>query len=200
MFNNKKYINRWIYISVLISAMLGLVAAFVLSIDAVELIKNPNTQLSCSINAVINCATVGKTSYSSLFGFPNSFIGMMIMPIFVIVAISWLYNVKFPRQFMFGVQIAAFLALVFAYYLFHISLFVISALCPWCLLVDISTIVMFFAITRFNICEDNLYLSKKYASNMKDFIKKDYDKFAVALLIVAAVAIIISKFGSSLFA
>ena len=35
---------------------------------------------------------------------------------------------------------------------------------------------------------------------MKDFIKKDYDKFAVALLIVAAVAIIISKFGSSLFA
>ena len=191
--------NRWIFITILVTSILGLLAAFVLSIEAITLLKDPGAQLSCSINAVINCATVAQTSYSWLFGFPNSFIGMMVMPVFVVTAVIGLYGVKLPRQFMFAIQGMAFFALLFAYYLFHISLFAIQVLCPWCLLVDVTTIIMFFVITRYNINEGNLYLSKRLAASAKDFIKKDYDKFAAALLIVAGVAIIIAKFGSSLF-
>ncbi len=198
--NNQLRSNRWIFITILITSLLGLLAAFVLSVEAVELLKNPNAQFSCSINAVVNCATVAKTSYSSLLGFPNSFIGMMVMPLFVVVAIAGLYGVKFPRQFMFGVQIAAFFALVFAFYLFHISVVLIQALCPWCLLVDVTTIIMFFALTRYNVNEDNLYFSKKFSNQAKKFIQKDYDKFAATLLIVVGIAIIIATFGSSLFA
>jgi len=192
--------NRWIFITVFVTSALGLLAAFVLSIEAIELVKNPNAQFSCSINAVINCATVAQTSYSWLFGFPNSLIGMMVMPIFVITAIAGLYGVKFPRQFMFAIQAMAFFSLLFAFYLFHISIVIIQVLCPWCLLVDVTTIIMFFALTRYNVNVGNLYLSKKYANLAKNFIKKDYDKFAAALIIVAGAVIIVAKFGSSLFA
>lgn len=192
--------NRWIFVTVLVTSLLGLLAAFVLSVEAIELIKNPNAQFSCSINAVINCATVAQTSYSWLFGFPNSLIGMMVMPIFIVVAIAGLYGVKFPRQFMFAVQVMALSSLAFAFYLFHISIVVIQVLCPWCLLVDVTTIIMFSALTRYNVSEGNLYLSKKCANLAKNFIKKDYDKFAAALLIVAGAVIIVAKFGSSLFA
>ena len=192
--------SRIIFTTMLITSALGLLAAFVLSIEAIELLKNPNAQLSCSINAVINCATVAQTSYSSLLGFPNSFIGMMVMPVFVVVSIAGLYGVKFPSQFMFAVQIVAFSALLFAFYLFHISIVIIQVLCPWCLLVDVTTIIMFFALTRYNVSVDNLYLSKKYVILAKNFIKKDYDKFSAALLIVAGAGIIVAKFGSSLFA
>src|SRR5680860_1634604 len=122
--------NRWIFITVFVTSALGLLAAFVLSIEAIELVKNPNAQFSCSINAVINCATVAQTSYSWLFGFPNSLIGMMVMPIFVITAIAGLYGVKFPRQFMFAIQAMAFFSLLFAFYLFHISIVIIQVLCP----------------------------------------------------------------------
>lgn len=192
--------NRWIFVTVLVTSLLGLLAAFVLSIDAIEIIKNPNAQFSCNINAVVNCGTVAKTSYSSLLGFPNSFIGMMVMPVFAVVAIAGLYGVKFPRQFMFAVQALAFFSLLFAFYLFHISIILIQVLCPWCLLVDVTTIIMFFALARYNINHDNLYLSKKLAASAKTFIAKDYDKFAAALLIVVGAAVIVAKFGSSLFA
>ncbi len=191
---------RWMFLTILITSLLGVLAAFVLSIDAFEILKNPNVQLSCSINAVINCATVAKTSYSSLLGFPNSFLGMMVEPAFVVVAIAGLYGVKFPRQFMFGVQAAALFALIYAYYLFEISVNVIQVLCPWCLSVDVATIIMFAAITRYNIIEDNLYLTKKISAKAKSFVNRDFDKFTAALLIVIGVAVIIVKFGSGLFA
>jgi uncharacterized membrane protein len=192
--------DRWIFITVLITAFLGLIAAFVLSVEAVELLKNPSAQFSCSINAIINCATVGKTSYASLLGFPNSFIGMIGEPVFITVAIAGLYRVKLPRQFMFAIQAMAVFSLVYAFFLFHISAFIIQALCPWCLLVDVSTIVMFFAITRYNINENNLYLSKKLATRAKIFVQKDYDKFVAVLLVVIGIGIMIAKFGSALFA
>lgn len=192
--------NRFIFTTVLITSLIGLLASFVLSVDAIEILKNPNAKLSCSINAVVDCAAVAKTSYSSLLGFPNSFIGMMTMPIFVIVAIAGLYRVKFPRQFMFAVQAMAIGALLFAFFLFHVSVVLIQILCPWCLLVDVATIIMFFALTRYNISENNLYLSKKLSVYAEKFIQKDYDKFLAALLIVAGFAIIIMKFGASLFA
>lgn len=188
-----------IFSTVLATSLLGLLAAFVLSIEAFQLLINPNAQFGCSINAVVNCATVAKTSYSSLLGFPNSFMGMVVMPIFVTVAVLGLYRVKIPRQFMFDIQIMALGALVFAFYLFDVSVVLIQVLCPWCLLVDVTTIIMFFAITRYNINENNLYLSKKLSLYAEKFVQKDYDKFVAVLLIVAGVAVIITKFGSSLF-
>jgi len=192
--------NRWIFLSMLAGAVVSLIAAFVLSIEAFEIAKNPNVQLSCSINAIINCATVAKTSFASIFGFPNSFLGMIAEPVVITVAVAGLAGVKFPRLFMFAAQFFYTLGFIFAYYLFFIGLFVIQALCPWCLLVTLSTTFVLFSMTRYNIREDNLYLPKRFAAKAKNFINKDYDKLALALLVVAVIAVIIFKYGNGLFA
>jgi len=192
--------NRWIFTTILVAAIISLMAAFILSVEAFELAKNPNSQFGCSINIIINCATVAKSSYATMFGFPNSFIGLMMEPAFIVIAIAGLAGVRFHRLFMFIVQIIFTAALIFAYYLFFLSTFVIQALCPWCLLVMLSATVMFFSITRFNIREDNLYLSKKLAVRGKNFIKKDYDKLILALIVVASVILVIVKYGNGLFA
>jgi uncharacterized membrane protein len=192
--------NRWLFIIVLIAGFLALLGAFVLSVDAIELIKNPSVSLSCDINSVISCGTVGKTTYASMFGFPNSFIGMMSEPLFIVFAIAALMGVKFPKKFMFGLQLASVFALVFAAYLFVIGTYFIHALCPWCLTVDVATIAMLFAVTRYNIKEGNLYLSRNLDKKVRKFVEKDYDIFAVALIFVAAIAVMILEFGSSLFA
>jgi uncharacterized membrane protein len=200
--NHKEIITRqrrWSFIVIMVAALIGLIAAFALSVEAIELAKNPNAKLSCSINSVIDCAAVGNTSYSSLLGFPNSYIGMMVEPFFITVAITGLFIVKMPRKLMFAVQMMAIFALLFAYYLFHISVFTINVLCPWCLLVDVATIIMITAITRYNIREDNLYLSRNLSKKAKQFIEKDYDKLVAAALLVMAFAAIFAKFGASLF-
>lgn len=192
--------NRWIFISMLVGALLSLLAAFVLSVESIQLAKDPNAQLSCSVNIVLNCATVAKHPSAQLLGFPNSFIGMMAEPVVITVAIAGLAGIAFPRRFMFAAQIGYTLGLIFAWYLFYTSFVIIGALCPWCLLVTLTTTMVWFAISRYNIRENNLYLPKRAEKVLKSWIEKDYDKFALATIVVAAIAAIIIKYGDGLFA
>ncbi len=192
--------DRWIFASMLIGATASLVASFVLSVEAIELARNPNAILSCSINIVLNCATVGLHPSAHLFGFPNSFLGLIAEPIVITVAIAGLAGVKFPRRFMFVAQVCYTLGLIFALYLFYTSYFIIGALCPWCLLVTATTTFVWFAITRYNIREGNLYLSKKQSAKAKAFIERDYDKLILFTILFALVAAIIIKYGKALFA
>ena len=192
--------NRRIFIVIILMSILGLIAAFVLSVEAWQLAKDPNAIFECSVNVVVNCGTVAKSSYATIFGFPNAFVGMITEPIFVLLGVLLLIGVKLPRKFMFVVEILAGAALLFAYYLFYISTALIGALCPWCMLVMLSTTIMFFAITKYNIRENNLYLSKKISIKFNNFIKKDYDKLLLALIILLVAVIIVMKYGSGLFA
>lgn len=192
--------NRWIFATMLIGALLSLLASFVLSVEAVELARNPNAVLSCSVNIVLNCATVGIHPSASLWGFPNSFLGLIAEPVVITVAIAGLAGIKFPRRFMFVAQIGYTLGLIFAYYLFYTSMFVIQALCPWCLLVTATTTLVFFSITRFNIRENNLYLPSKVQKAAHAFIEKDYDKLVMGIIIVTIIAAIFLKYGDALFA
>lgn len=192
--------NRWIFISMLVGAIGSLVAAFVLSIEAFHLARNPDAILSCSVNLIVNCATVAKHPTNELFGFPNSFIGLMSEPVVISVAIAGLAGVRFPRLFMFTAQIFYTLGFIFALTLLYISMFIIQALCPWCLLVTLTTILVWFAITRYNIRENNLFLPKNANKLAHAWIEKDYDKFTMALLIFIIVAAIFLKYGDGLFA
>lgn len=191
--------NRWIFTSMLIGAVLSLIAAFVLSVESFHLAKNPDAELSCSVNVVVNCATVAKHPSAEMLGFPNSFFGMVAEPIVITVAIAGLVGIRFPRKFMFAAQIGYTAGLLYALYLLGISYFIIQALCPWCLLVTLTTILVWFAITRYNIRENNLYLPKRLSTSLRTFVKKDFDKLAMFSLIAFIVLAIVVKYGDGLF-
>lgn len=191
--------NRWIFASMLVGAILSLIASFALSAEAITLAENPNAQLSCSVNVVLNCATVGVHPSASFLGFPNSFFGLMAEPVVITVAIAGLAGVRFPRLFMFTAQIFYTIGFIFALVLFYISMFIIGALCPWCLLVTLTTTFVWFAITRYNIREGNLYLSKQLQRRAQQWIEKDYDKFTMAVVVFILVTMILMKYGNGLF-
>lgn len=192
--------NRWIFASMLVGAVLSLLASFVLAVETVELAKNPDAQLTCSVNVILNCATVAKHPTSETFGFPNPFLGLIAEPIVITVAIAGLAGIAFPRKFMFAAQIGYTLGFIFAWYLFYVSFNIIGALCPWCLLVTLTTTMVWFAITRYNIRENNLYLPKNASKKLHIWIEKDYDKMILASIVVLAIAAIIIKYGDGLFA
>jgi len=192
--------NRWIFGSMLVGSVLSLIAAFALSVDAVQLAKDPNATLSCSVNVLINCATVAKHPSAMMFGFPNSFLGLISEPVVITVAIAGLSGIRFPKKFMFVAQVFYTLGFLFALYLLSISYFVIGALCPWCLLVTLTTTLVFFAMTRYNVREENLYLPKKAAKRLKYwFEEKDYDKLVMWALIAFLTAMILIKYSKGLF-
>lgn len=192
--------NRWIFTSMLIGAIFSLISAFMLSVDAITIAKNADAVLACNINAIISCGTVAKTSYAALFGFPNSFLGLIVEPVVITIAVAGLSGVKFPRLFMASAQLFYTLGFLFAYYLFGVGLLIIHAVCPWCLVVTLSTTFVFFSMTRYNIRENNLFLSRSLSDKAKSFINKDYDKLVLGILVFAIFAILIARYGQALFA
>lgn len=189
----------WIFSTMLISAILSLIAAFVLSVESYHLALNPNAELSCSVNAILNCASVMKHPTAELLGFPNSYFGLIAEPVVITVAIAGLAGVRFPRPFMAAAQIGYAAGLIFAYYLFFISVNVIGALCPWCLLVTVSTTLVFMSLLHYNIREDNLYLSEKVSRVLQDWVKKDYDRFVTVVIIAVMLFVVLFKYHDGLF-
>lgn len=191
--------NAWVFGIMLVAGALGLLAAFVLSVDAFTVAKNPNAVLSCSINIILNCATVMKDPSADLLGFPNSLLGLMSEPLVIMLALAGLAGVRFPRWFMAVAQVGFAGGFFFAYYLYGVSVFQIGALCPWCLLTTMATTLAFMSLLHFNIREDNLYLSPKHSAIAKSWIKKGYDRFFTAVLLAVVVFIILFKYHNGLF-
>lgn len=192
--------EQWIFGTMLVFGVIGLGASFVLSIEEFHLLKNPDSILSCTINLVLNCATVMKTWQASVFGFPNMFIGLMGFPMVIMIALLGLSKVKFPRWFLIGAEIGYVFWTLFAYWLFFNSLYVIEVLCPWCLIVTFSMTMLATAITRYNLKNNTFKLKGDMYKKVARFVEKDYDKLAVAIWVVFLVSLVFAKFGDALFA
>ena len=141
-------------IEMVISGALGLLASFVLSIDALKLAADPNAGLSCNVNQVIDC---GKVRHD-LAGAP----ARRVLPQRVPRASRpsrwssrsrWRSSAAsiFPRWFMLSAQAIYTVGFVFAWWLFAQSYFVIHALCPWCLLITVTTTLVWAGLTRINV-------------------------------------------------
>jgi uncharacterized membrane protein len=184
------------YLTMLVSASLSLFAAMILSIDAFKLAKDVNTELSCSINAVVSCGKVALSWQSTVFGFPNSFIGLMFESAVITIAIAGLMQVRFPNSLM---RIAFFIysaALFFALWLFSQSFFVIKAFCPWCMLVTVSTISVFMSMLRINIYQNSFNWSEVNHQRVLRFILQGRDYAAMYIIYAVIAAGIIWKYGT----
>lgn len=189
----------WIFATMLISAILSLIASFVLSVESWHLAANPDAALSCSVNAIINCASVMEHPTSELFGFPNPYLGLIAEPVVITVAIAGLAGVRFPRSFMAAAQVGYGAGFIFAYYLLFVSVFEIGALCPWCLLVTLSTTLVFMSLLHYNIREENLYLNPKTSEVLQRWVKRGYDRLFTAVLLTACVFLVLFKYQGALF-
>jgi uncharacterized membrane protein len=192
--------RQWIFGTMLVFGITGLIASFVLANEEFHLLKNPDTILSCSINLVLNCATVMKSWQATVFGFPNMFIGLMGFPMVIMIALLGLSNVKLPRWFLIGAEIGYVFWTLFAYWLFFNSVYVIQVLCPWCLVVTFSMTMLSATMTRYNLLHNTFHFGKDANKKVVRFLEKDFDKLTVAIWVVLLVALVFAKFGDGLFA
>lgn len=144
------------YVEMLISSIVGLVASLVLSAEAMLLASNPAAVLSCDLSSKISCGVVAQSWQAQLFGWPNSFLGLMAEPVVITIAVAAIGGVQFPRWFMVAAQTVYAIGFLFAWWLFYEAYFVIGALCPWCLLITVTTTLVFMSMTRVNVLEGNL--------------------------------------------
>lgn len=140
----------------LIGGIIGYACAFVIMFDKVQILKNSHYVPSCSLNPVISCGSVMQSKQANVFGFPNPFIGLGAYPAIAVVGAALLAGAKFKKWFwlMFGAGLT--LGLAFAYWLLAESVYRIHALCPYCLAIDVVTIVMFWYTSLYIV--DNKFI------------------------------------------
>ncbi|GIE80583.1 membrane protein [Actinoplanes philippinensis] len=194
-----RHSDAWIYGTMLVSALISLTASLVLSVDAVELARNPAADLSCNLNAVVSCGTVGLSWQAQLFGFPNAFLGLIAEPVVITLAVAALGGVRFPRWFMIAAQTVYTLGLIFAYWLFYQALVNIGALCPWCLLVTVSTTLVWVSLTHVTIRDDCLPMPSSWRGPARRALAADWDALAVTVWLLVLALIIVTHYGAALF-
>lgn len=195
-----RHSNAFIFTTMLVSACVSLLASFVLSIDALRLAEDPGLVLGCDINAVLSCGAVAQSWQAQLFGFPNAFLGLVAEPVVITIAVASLGGVRFPRWFMFAAQVVYTLGLVFAYWLFAQSTFVIGVMCPWCLLVTVSTTLVFTSLTHVNVRDGNLYLPRRALARLRWAVERDIDLVVVWAWLLGLTVFVILRYGPALVA
>ncbi|WP_142118743.1 vitamin K epoxide reductase family protein [Rarobacter faecitabidus] len=194
-----RHTNGYLFGTMLVSALLSLVAAFVLSYDAVVLAANPAAELSCNINSVLSCGQVALSWQAELFGFPNSFLGLACEPVVITIAVASLAGTRFPRWFMAAAQFIYLLGLIFAYWLFFQSSFVIHALCPWCLIITFGTTAVFMTLLHVNLRDNNFYLPARWHERAKSALRMNIDLLVTFVLCATIASIILIQYGDKIF-
>ncbi|MGV9253412.1 vitamin K epoxide reductase family protein [Streptomyces sp. NPDC003697] len=137
-----------------ITGAAGLLAAWVITIDKFKILEGKVSGKtftpSCSINPIISCGSVMESKQAGVFGFPNPMLGLVAYGIVVCVGMSLLARARFPRWYWLTFNFGTLFGVCFVTWLQFQSLYRINALCLWCSLAWVATIVMFWYVTSFN--------------------------------------------------
>jgi uncharacterized membrane protein len=112
---------------------------------------------------VLSCGSVINTEQASLFGFPNPVLGVIGFTIVIMFGALLLAGVELPRTMWLGLNLGALLGMFFVVWLVSQSLYVIGALCPWCMVVWAITIPIFWQVTTDNLASKRLTLGKSFS-------------------------------------
>ena len=139
-----------------IGGLIGLASSLALTLEKFAKLDDPGYVPSCSLNPVVSCGSVMDSAQAALFGFPNPLIGLMTFPVVVTAGAAILGGYRAPRWFWLGMQLGTTLAVVFIHWLVVQSLYSIGALCPYCMIVWVVTIAIFWYTTLHNLKADHL--------------------------------------------
>jgi len=122
-------------------------AAWALTVDKVRLLQDPAFVPPCSISAVVNCGSVMQSWQSSVFGFPNSLIGLVSFSVVICLGILAWSGARLRPWVWWGLEAGVLLGMVFVHWLAFQSAYVIGALCLYCAAVWLATFAVLGATT-----------------------------------------------------
>lgn len=173
----------------LITGVIGWLASGALVLEKLEVLRDPNHVTVCDVNPFVSCGAVMQTPQSSVFGFPNMFIGIVAFAVIITTAMGILAGAKFSRGYWLGLQAGVTLGFAFVVWLWSQALYVIHVLCPFCMVVWAAMIPLFVWVTIRNVTTGVI---KAPPAVVK--VLSGYGWIIVALLYVAVIATIFFSF------
>lgn len=133
---------------VLIAAgALGWWAAFNLTLSKIEVLEDPEVQLGCDFSVLVQCGRNLSAWQGEAFGFPNPLIGMGGFVAPIAVGVVLLAGARLARWCWIAFHVGIAGALAFVVWLIGQSIYSLGTLCPWCMVVWLATIPLFWVVT-----------------------------------------------------
>ena len=178
---------------------MALGASFILSAETLQLARHPEDALGCDVNAVVSCSAVAQSWQAEIVKFaglsyPNAFFGIAAESVFVTIAVIGMARVTVPRWFATCTWLGGLAALAYSYWLSTQSLFVIHALCPWCLTLMFSTTIQFIALSHATVTVQGLPSKgsgKPVPAILAKYYRLNIDLMIDVLWLVALITLII---------
>ena len=123
---------------------IGVTMAAVLLIEKVRILEDPSYVPSCSINPILSCGSIMTTPQAEAFGFPNPVIGIAGFTVVATAGAGVIAGARFARWFWLALLAGSAAGVLFVHWLAFQSLYRIGALCPYCMVVWVVMIAVFW--------------------------------------------------------
>lgn len=132
----------------LLGGLIGFWASMVLTNDKIKILQDPNYISNCDINSIFSCGEIVNTAQASVFGFPNTLIGISTFSVLITFGVLLLAKVELPSWILKGIVIGSGVATIFVSWLAYQSIFIIGALCAYCIVAWGMTLPIFSLSAR----------------------------------------------------
>ncbi|MCF2533295.1 vitamin K epoxide reductase family protein [Yinghuangia soli] len=146
-------LSPWVLLA---GGLVGLAAAFVLMVEKIRILEDPDYVPSCSINPVLSCGSVMTTGQAEAFGFPNPLIGIAGFAATAAIGALMLTGARLPRRFRLSLLGGTAFGIGFVHWLMFQSLYRIDALCPYCMAVWAVMIPVFWYTALYVLAREPL--------------------------------------------
>ena len=176
-------------LAVLLAAggVVGFVASFVLTVEVIRLLEDPAYVPSCSFNPVLSCGSVMQTWQADVLGFANTLAGIAAFAVVTTIGVVLLTGAVLPRWVWLGLQSGAFVGAAFVHWLIYQSLNDIGALCPYCLVVWVVTVPIFWYVTVHNVQAGHIRTS----AGVRSFLVRNRALVLVLWFVALAILILV---------
>ncbi|MBB4795589.1 vitamin K epoxide reductase family protein [Streptomyces nodosus] len=134
-----------------LTGVIGWLAAFQLTVDDWRVLKDPAYQPPCNISPVVSCGSVMSSPQGSLFGFPNMLLGLGAFAAVAALGVAVLAGSRLHRLLWLGLNAGAVAGAVLVHWLIWQSLYELDKLCPYCMVVWVITIALVWYVTLHNL-------------------------------------------------
>ncbi len=176
----------------LVGGIIGVLASGILLLEKINLLQNPTAELACDINPIVACGSVITTAQASAFDIPNPIIGLAGFGAVAAIGAGMLAGAVYRRWFWLGMQAGVTFGLGFIMWLQFQTIYRINALCPYCIVVWMVMIPIFWYTTLHNLREGHIRLSKKF-DKAATFAQKNHGNILITWFLII-IALILTHF------
>ncbi|UOQ61046.1 vitamin K epoxide reductase family protein [Leucobacter rhizosphaerae] len=119
----------------IIAGAIGWFASFELITEYIKTLNNPDYIPNCAVSVLVTCGPNMGSWQGSLFGFSNTIIGVAAFMAPILVGVALLAGATFAPWFWRVYQLGMLGGFALICWLAYQSIFSLGTLCPWCMVV-----------------------------------------------------------------